>query len=69
MKINLSFFLKLSFFLMGLCTGVPVFWGIYYYGYDKDLIVYPAGAQETGAEGLLYAWDMENRKFVEEPVL
>lgn len=40
----------------------------YYYGYDKDLIVYPAGAQETGAEGLLYAWNMENRKFVEEPV-
>lgn len=40
----------------------------HYYGYDEDLIVFPAGAEETGAKGLCYPWDGEAQKFVEEPV-
>lgn len=40
----------------------------YYYGYDEDLIVFPAEAEETGEQGLCYPWDGEAQKFMEEPV-
>lgn len=40
----------------------------HYYGYDADLIVFPADAQETTAEGLCYSWDDEERKFAKEPI-
>lgn len=38
------------------------------YYYEADLIVFPADAQETGAEGLCYSWNHEEKKFMEEPV-
>lgn len=38
------------------------------FDYYKDMIVYPADAQETGAEGLCYRWEREKLRFVEEPV-
>ncbi|MDE5939023.1 MAG: hypothetical protein K2H37_08070, partial [Lachnospiraceae bacterium] len=38
------------------------------YGYDADLIVFPAGAPETGADGLCYQWQREKQRFVEAPV-
>lgn len=36
--------------------------------YNKDMVVYPADAQETGADGLCYQWDSKTQRFVEEPV-
>lgn len=36
--------------------------------YNKDMVVYPADAQETGADGLCYQWDSGKQRFVEEPV-
>ena len=39
-----------------------------YYGYGDDLIVFPAGAQEKGEEGLCYLWDYKEKRFTEEPV-
>lgn len=41
----------------------------HYYGYDDDLEVFPADAEETGAEGLLYYWDDEAGCFSEEPIV
>ena len=41
----------------------------HYYEYDKDLIVFPADADETGAKGLCYPWDDETEKFFEEAVV
>lgn len=41
----------------------------HYYGYDEDLIVFPADADETGAKGLCYPWDDETGKFSEEAVV
>lgn len=41
----------------------------HYYGYDEDLIVFPADADETGAKGLCYPWDDETEKFFEEAVV
>lgn len=40
----------------------------YYYKYDKDLVVFPADAGETGAKGLCYPWNDETEKFSEYPV-
>lgn len=39
-----------------------------YYGYDADLIVFPADAKETGAEGVCYPWNHEEKKFTEESI-
>ncbi len=39
------------------------------FAYYKDLIVYPADAQETGAEGLCYQWESEKQRFVADPVV
>ena len=36
--------------------------------YRGDLEVFSADAQETGAEGLLFAWDDETKRFRQEPV-
>lgn len=36
--------------------------------YPDDLIVFPAGAQETGEDGLCYPWNHEEKKFTEEPI-
>lgn len=41
----------------------------HYYGYDHDLEVFPADAEETGAEGLLFPWDDETQRFSEEPIV
>lgn len=41
----------------------------HYYGYDEDLIVFPADADKTGAKGLCYPWDDQTEKFSEEAVV
>lgn len=41
---------------------------LYYYGFDKDLVVFPSNASETGAKGLCYPWDDETERFSESPV-
>lgn len=41
----------------------------HYYGYDDDLEVFPADAEETGAEGLLFYWDDKAKRFSEEPIV
>ena len=41
----------------------------HYYGYDEDLIVFPADADETGAKGLCYPWDDDTEKFSEDAVV
>lgn len=38
------------------------------YYWDKDLTVFPADAEETGAGGFLFAWDRETGRFAEEPI-
>lgn len=37
-------------------------------GWYKDLEVFPANAEENGASGLLFPWDNEINRFVEEPI-
>ncbi|MDE5825692.1 MAG: hypothetical protein K2H91_13545, partial [Lachnospiraceae bacterium] len=40
----------------------------HYYGYDKDLIIFPADAADTGAMGLCYPWEEKENCFSIEPV-
>ena len=43
--------------------------GLYsYYGWDEDLEIFPADAEETGASGLLFPWDTAAKRFGEEPI-
>lgn len=37
-------------------------------GSQKDLEIFPAGAEETGAGGLLFPWDYAQDRFSEDPV-
>ena len=39
-----------------------------YYGNDKDLVIFPADAAKTGANGLCYPWEDKERCFSKEPV-
>ena len=40
----------------------------YYWWWYKDLEVFPADAEETGASGLLFPWDRDAGRFREEPI-
>lgn len=40
----------------------------HYYGYGKDLIIFPADAAKTGAAGLCYPWEDGEKCFSKEPV-
>ena len=40
-----------------------------YYGYSHELIVFPTDAEENGGDGLLFSWDDEEDRFVEEPIV
>lgn len=44
--------------------------GLYsYYGWSRDLEVFPADAKETGASGLLFPWYSGSERFEEEPIV
>lgn len=40
----------------------------HYNGYNKDLVLFPAGAKNTGATGFCYPWDEREERFLEEPI-
>lgn len=42
---------------------------LHYYHFFGDLEIFPADAEETGAEGLLFYWDDEAERFFEEPIV
>lgn len=37
-------------------------------GSEKDLEIFPVGAEESGAAGLLFPWDYESDRFSEDPI-
>lgn len=39
------------------------------YDYGTDLVVFPEGAQTSGRDGLLFAWNYEEKRFREEPIV
>lgn len=40
----------------------------HYYSYGEDFIIFPADAADTGATGLCYPWEANEKRFSEEPV-
>lgn len=42
---------------------------LHYYNHHDDFEIFPADAEETGADGLLFYWDDEAERFFEEPIV
>ncbi len=55
-------------FPCGIVSAEVIFRYDVLFDYYKDMIVYPADAPESGAEGLCYQWEREKQRFAEETV-
>lgn len=55
-------------FPCGIVSAEVIFRYDVLFDYYKDMIVYPADAPESGAEGLCYQWEREKQRFAEVPV-
>lgn len=55
-------------FPCGIVSAEVIFRYDFLFDYYKDMIVYPADAPESGAEGLCYQWEREKQRFAEVPV-
>lgn len=55
-------------FPCGIASAEMIFRYDVLFDYYKDMIVYPADAPESGAEGLCYQWEREKQRFAEVPV-
>lgn len=55
-------------FPCGITSAEVIFRYDVLFDYYKDMIVYPADALESGAEGLCYQWEREKQRFAEVPV-
>lgn len=55
-------------FPCGIASAEVIFRYDVLFDYYKDMIVYPADAPESGAEGLCYQWEREKQRFAEVPV-
>lgn len=55
-------------FPCGIASAEVIFRYDVLFDYYKDMIVYPADAPESGAEGLCYQWEREKQRFAEETV-